>query len=92
MQVLAEVLPDLRRAIGTIAEDRLALVSPRRDVLERARELRSQRPDHTTTVCYLAKVLVQGLAPAPDLHAVHKPDAKRTNSAIVSGVPTHYPF
>jgi hypothetical protein len=38
------------------------------------------------------KLTLMGLTPAPDLYAVHKPDAKRTNSTIVPGVPTHYPF
>jgi len=49
-QVLAEGLPDLRRAIALIAEDPLALVAPGGDVVERARELHSQRSSHTTTV------------------------------------------
>ena len=52
-QVEAEVIPDLRRAI--------ALVAPRRDVVERARELHSEWSSHTTTASYSAKVLVQGL-------------------------------
>jgi hypothetical protein len=61
--VLAELLPDLQRAIALIAEDRPALVAPHRNVVEHARELHSQRPGYTTTVCRLAKVLVQGLTP-----------------------------
>jgi hypothetical protein len=35
--VLAELLPDLQRAIALIAEDRLALIAPRRDLV-RARQ------------------------------------------------------
>jgi hypothetical protein len=58
-QALADVFPDPCRAIALIAEDRLVLVAPRRDVVGCAGELHSQWSSYTARPSYLVKILAR---------------------------------